>query len=144
MDEKDDNEQSAQPADSITKKKEAPLLLDPSVILLALAVVIALSAIYYFVFALPGIKREALEWEKEKYRRETAAKVSLEKQKQDKQALYNSCVEAAERDYWEYIKLNGRLESKDPETYSAPEYVWDTAQEIKKSAINSCGSKYGQ
>lgn len=144
MNENDDATQSNRPADGITGKKEPPLLLDPSVILLALAAVIAVSAIYYFVFALPGIKREALEWEKEKYRQEAAAKASMERERREKQARHDSCVEAAEKDYWEYIKLNGRLESKDPETYSAPEYVWDTAQEIRKSALNACTRKYGQ
>lgn len=119
-------------------------LLTPTNILLGLAALASLSIVYYFVFALPQIKRDALSWEKEKYKQEEEAKQAQEAQKAEMSAMYDICVGGAERDYWVYIKLNGQAIAKKPGTYSAPVYVWDAADRKKKAALDECYRQYRQ
>jgi len=136
--------------DSGETKRSSKFLnnLNSKTYLFFLLTIVALSIVYCFAFAIPGIKRDALEWEKEKYNREVSKKelqeseIALQKSQND--TLYNACVSDAEDSYWSYIKLNGRPIAKKAGAYSAPMYVWNAADKKKKAALDECYRQYRQ
>jgi hypothetical protein len=116
---------AAEKAANVRKK------IDPTLYLVALLTVLILSISYFFVFALPKMKRDQLAWEKEQYA-------------QDKQfrESFNKCVDAAEAEYESYIKLNGSPVAEQPGAYTASEYIWDTAEKRRSAALDECSRRY--
>lgn len=106
---------------------------DPTIYLLALVTVLVLSIAYFFVFALPKMQQDRLAWEKEKYSRQ-----------QQIAGSYESCVEAAEQEYEEYIKLNAAPVAGEAGAYSAPADVWEAADQRKRSALDDCSRRFGR
>jgi len=53
---------------------------------------------------------------------------------------YNWCVVGAEKDYWDFMKLNG-TENKDGSITALDKY-WDRAEKNKKEAVNNCYNRY--
>jgi len=54
-----------------------------------------------------------------------------------------SCLQAAEERYWDYIKLNGTPVPYKGDTYRAPQYIWDNARKDKKEAFDECYRRWG-
>lgn len=124
-------ETPAEKADAVVKGgRKFP---DVTVFLLVLLTILVLSIAYFFVFALPGIQRDRLAWEKEKYNRERHVKES-----------YEGCVEAAEREYRRYIELNATPVDKQAGAYSAPADVWEAADGRKQADLDQCSSRFGR
>jgi len=113
------------------KEKSFRKKIDPTWYLVALLTILVLSISYFFVFALPKMKRDQLAWEKE-----------LQAQQRQLRESYNKCVDAAEADYENYIKLNGAPVAGRPKSYSAPEYIWDAAEKTRKAALAECARRY--
>jgi hypothetical protein len=105
--------------------------IDPTLYLVALLTVLVLSISYFFVFALPKMKRDQLDWEKERYVQDKKFRES-----------FNKCVDAAEAEYESYIKLNGSPVAEQPGAYSAPEYIWDSAEKNRTAALEDCSRRY--
>jgi len=59
-------------------------------------------------------------------------------------ALRGICLGEADKDYWEYVKLNAMStrETDDGPVYTASQQVWDTAAENKKTATDECYRQY--
>lgn len=124
-------ETPAEKADAVVKGgRKYP---DVTVFLLALLTILVLSIAYFFVFALPGIQRDRLAWEKEKYNRQLQVAGS-----------YDGCVEAAEREYRRYIELNATPVDKQAGAYSAPADVWDAADGRKQADLDECSRRFGR
>lgn len=103
---------------------------------------------YYFVIALPSHNRAVLQFEREKFEQETAAKqrreAAAELDAELREGILESCTDAAEREYWFYVKLNGKpIPGKDG-TWTAPGHVWDSAQKKKVDALAECHRKHGR
>ena len=105
--------------------------LDPTIFLVVLLAILVLSISYFFVIALPAMKRDQLGLEKAKY-----------VQEKELQQSYVKCVEDAEEEYESYVKLNGRPVEKQPGAYSAPEYIWQTADKTRNTALDQCSRQY--
>jgi hypothetical protein len=105
--------------------------LDPTIFLVALLTILVLSISYFFVFALPKMKRDQLGLEKAKYDQEKKLQES-----------YVQCVDAAEEEYESYIKLNGTPVGKAPGAYSAPEYIWQKADKNRNAALDECSRHF--
>jgi hypothetical protein len=104
---------------------------DSTSFLVAILTILVLSLSYFFVFALPKMKRDQLTLEKAKY-----------DQEKELQESYVKCVDAAEDEYESYIKLNGHPVDKQPGAYSAPEYIWQTADKNRNAAIEECSRHF--
>jgi hypothetical protein len=105
--------------------------LDPTIFLVAILAILVLSISYFFVFALPKMKQDQLTLEKAKYDHE-----------KELQESYIKCVDAAEDEYESYVKLNGSPVAKQPGAYSAPEYIWKTADENRNAALEACSRHF--
>jgi hypothetical protein len=77
------------------------------------------------------MKRDQLELEQAKY-----------SQEKELQESYAQCVDAAEEEYESYIRLNGSQVGKQPGAYSAPEHIWQTADQNRNAAIDECSRNY--
>jgi hypothetical protein len=54
-----------------------------------------------------------------------------------------SCVEIdADAAYWNYVHLNARKGAND--TWSGPQYMWETARKMKLDKIEECKLLYGK
>ncbi|MGA7827917.1 MAG: hypothetical protein WCA04_09665 [Geobacteraceae bacterium] len=104
---------------------------DPTFYLVALLTILVLSISYFFVFALPKMKQDQLRLEKAKYEQEKKLQES-----------YVQCVDAAEEDYENYVKLNGTPVKDQPGAYSASKYIWKTADENRNAAIDVCSRHF--
>lgn len=62
------------------------------------------------------------------------------KLKQDK--LYFDCMEAAEKKYWDFVKLNGREDPEKPGVWIAPQWVWEEARRMKEADLTECDRLY--
>jgi len=129
--ENDPKEQAEKAAENSEKEPASRKSFDPTIFLVGLLTILVLSISYFFVFALPAMKRDQLGLEKAKY-----------VQEQELQQSYVTCVEDAEEEYESYIKLNGRPVEKQPGAYSAPEYIWQTADKKRNTALDQCSRQY--
>ena len=73
-------------------------------LLLIRAIVLVGSISYYFAIALPAHNRRLLEFEREKYQGELAAKEAARVDAAVREQMLEQCSAAAENAYWEYIK----------------------------------------
>lgn len=63
---------------------------------------------------------------------------------QERQKNLESCVNVdAGVEYWNYIQLNGKPVTGKPGEYTAPQYVWDQAENRKKEKVGECKLLYG-
>jgi len=129
--ENDPKEQAEKAAENSEKEPASRKAFDPTIFLVGLLTILVLSIAYFFVFALPNLKRDQLELEQAKYAQEKELKES-----------YVQCVDAAEGEYENYIRLNGSPVEKQPGAYSAPEHIWQTADSTRKAAIDECSRNY--
>jgi hypothetical protein len=110
-------------------------------VLLILAVP-ALAIGYYFAIALPANQRAALEFEKQKYEAEKQDKSRKASDElianQSRKLEFDSCVEEADLEYWNYVKLNGKPIAGKPGAYNAPVTVWEVADKRKINAVAEC------
>ena len=129
--ENDPKEQAEKAPEKSEKEPVSRKSFDPTLFLVGLLTILVLSISYFFVFALPKMKRDQLGLEQAKY--------SQEKQLRE---TYAQCVDAAEEEYENYIRLNGSPVEKQPGAYSAPEYIWQTADRNRNAAIDECSRNY--
>jgi len=148
MSEDNDQPRRSESLNATVTKASPSTLLTPTNILLSLAAVIVLSIAYYFVIALPQIKRDALDWEKQKYNQEVSIKKAEEQriaeQKAQNETMLNLCINGAEETYISYVKLNGSPVKNEPGVYRATTYVWNEAAKKKKAALDECYRQYSQ
>jgi len=78
-------------------------------------------------------ENKVLELEREKEKKATEIENS-------NKLLINMCINEAEDSYWNYLELNGT--GKRDKGVTAPNYIWDTAKEDKKDAIDLCYKKF--
>jgi len=110
------------------------------------ASLVALSVSYYFSFSLPASNRERLQFEKdsaaaakaERDGKEAAASQAA----QDREGSFQLCSAAADVEYSSYVQLNGKEIPGKPGTYSAPSFVWSTAEKRKADALAECHRQY--
>jgi hypothetical protein len=115
--------------------------------ILALSVgMVALAVSYYFLVSLPASNRERLQFEKE-----TAAAAKTEHDNKEEAALQaaherevslETCSADADTTYWSYVKLNGKEIPGKAGTYSAPVFVWNTADKRKADALAECHRQF--
>jgi hypothetical protein len=130
--EENDPKEQAEKAPVISEKEPASRKsFDPTMYLVGLLTILVLSISYFFVFALPNMKRDQLGLEQAKY-----------SQGKDLRESYLKCVDAAEEEYESYIRLNGSPVEKQPGAYSAPEHIWQTADQNRNAAIDECSRNY--
>ena len=129
--ENDPKEQAEKAAENSEKEPASRKSFDPTIFLVGLLTLLVLSISYFFVFALPTMKRDQLGLEQAKYAQEKQLRES-----------YLQCVDAAEEEYENYIRLNGSPVEKQPGAYSAPEYIWQTADRNRNAAIDECSRNY--
>ncbi|MRR57204.1 MAG: hypothetical protein EG824_03175 [Deltaproteobacteria bacterium] len=128
---KEQAEKSGEKVDSIVQGgRKSP---DLTIFLLALLTILVLSISYFFVFALPKIQSDRLAWEKEQYNRQKELGES-----------YAKCVESAEEEYESYIRLNATPVDKQAGAYSAPEDVWQAADNRKQSELAECSRRFNR
>ena len=129
--ENDPKEQAEKAAENSEKEPASRKSFDPTIFLVGLLTILVLSISYFFVFALPSMKRDQLGLEQAKY-----------SQEKELQQSYVQCVEDAEEEYESYIKLNGQPVEKQTGAYSAPEYIWQTADKKRNTALDQCSRQY--
>jgi hypothetical protein len=116
--------------------------------LVALIAILTLAIAYYFVIALPANERAKLEFEREKFRALQSEKATREEDEKSQaelnQRLREACLDDAEKDYWDYVKLNGKPVPGKEGTYTASTFIWDAAAKRKKDAIAECQVRYGR
>lgn len=114
--------------------------------LLVLGTILVLSIAYYFVIALPSSEKARLDFERQKY--EEQKKEKREKEEKEKveaesrETQFQLCVDSAEQEYWNYVKLNGKPVPGKLSTYTAPMYVWNEAEKKKKESLAECHRRY--
>jgi hypothetical protein len=110
--------------------------------LLACALILTCSVSYYFVVALPSTNRMHFDLERQKYedaKTEKAQKAAAEEDAESKrQTKVLDCQVNADKEYWDYIKLNGKPVAGKLGTYSAPTSTWDQARKRKDDAYKEC------
>lgn len=89
------------------------------------------------IFPLSGI-----EFQKAEIERQQKEKEQQEQAASTRENLRQYCLQAADEEYWSYIKINGREDKKKPGVYWAPRHIWDTAQKKKKETIDYCFKQY--
>jgi hypothetical protein len=114
---------------------------------LALSVgIVAIAVSYYFLVSLPASNRERLQFEKD-----TASAAKAERDSEEQAAAQaaqgralslQQCSDEAETTYWSYVKLNGKEIPGKPGTYSAPMFVWNTADKRKADALAECHRQF--
>ena len=129
--ENDPKVQAEKAPENSEKEPASRKSFDPTIFLVGLLTLLVLSISYFFVFALPTMKRDQLGLEQAKYAQEKQLRES-----------YLQCVDAAEEEYENYIRLNGSPVEKQPGAYSAPEYIWQTADRNRNAAIDECSRNY--
>lgn len=105
----------------------------------------ALAISYYFGIALPANERAKLQFEKDKYAAEQAAKSAQNEERESARIQLQSCLDSADTEYWSYIKLNGTLVKGKEGTegaYSTPTFVLETADKRKQNALAECHRQY--
>ena len=127
----DPKEQAEKAPENSEKEPASRKSFDPTIFLVGLLTILVLSISYFFVFALPNMKRDQLGLEQAKYTQE-----------KELQESYVQCVDAAEEEYENYIRLNGSPVEKQPGAYSAPEHIWQTADRNRNAAIDECSRNY--
>ncbi len=56
----------------------------------------------------------------------------------DRREKLETCVtQDADAVYWDYVRLNGKPASGKADVYSAPQYVWNSAERQKKDKIDN-------
>lgn len=94
-----------------------------------------------------GSQREELEALKARVAALEAKLASREQGKSDSKIDLEICLLEANEKYWNYVKLNGRLDRRKStpgnEIWSAPTRIWDHAEEMKKNATEACRIRYG-
>ena len=106
----------------------------------------ALAVSYYFLVSLPASNRERLQVERDaaasaKGERDTKEQAALQAA-QDRDLSLQTCIRDADTTYWSYVKLNGKEIPGKAGTYSAPAFVWDTADKRKGDALAECHRQY--
>jgi len=129
--ENDLKEQAEKASEKSEKERSSRKSLDPTMYLVALLTILVFSISYFFVFAMPKMKKDQLGLENAKYTQE-----------KELQESYVKCVDAAEEEYESYVKLNGRPVGKQPGAYSAPEYIWQTADKNRSAALDECSRHF--
>jgi hypothetical protein len=129
--ENDPKEQAEKSPEKSEKEPASRKSFDPTLFLVGLLTLLVLSISYFFVFALPKMQRDQRGLEQAQY--------SQEKQLRES---YQQCVDAAEEEYENYVRLNGSPVEKQPGAYSAPEHIWQTADRNRSAAIDECSRNY--
>lgn len=80
-------------------------------------------------------KQQRLEIQAEQ-EKELNAKI----EKEQKENSLNLCIRFAEDAYWQYMRLNGK--EKGDGLITAPQYIWDNAEEEKQNEIDNCYKQY--
>jgi hypothetical protein len=110
------------------------------------AVLVALAISYYFLLSLPASNRERLQLEKDSAAAAKAERDSKEaaasQAAQDRERSFQFCSAAADMAYSSYVQLNGKEVPGKPGTYSAPSFVWNTAEKRKADALAECHRQY--
>lgn len=126
-----------------------------AIYLAALATIITLVVVYYFVIALPSTQRQRIQLERDKFKAaeaernskkqaESAERFRLLIANQERERALSVCLDDAEKQYWEYIKLNGGKPIKGKAgAFTAPQWVWDEAEKRRKSDKDECYRRYG-
>jgi len=95
-----------------------------------------------FAFVIYQENNRKMDIQEKKYKEEQATMIEKEKEKTLLiLSLYN-CIDEAEEEYKNYVKLNGV--DLGNEKYNASQYVWDNAQKNKDKAIEICKLKYSR
>jgi hypothetical protein len=69
---------------------------------------------------------------------------SKETEAKDRQSKLEKCVTVdADEAYWTYVRLNGKAVAGQPGVYTAPQYVWNSADRQKKDKMEECKLLYG-
>lgn len=121
-------------------------LIAPKNLVALSAGLVALAVSYYFLVSLPASNRERFQFEKDKAeaaqmerdKKEEAAKQAVE----DRRLAFQGCESDATTTYWEYVKLNGKAAPGKPGIYTAPMFVWNTADKRKADALAECHRQY--
>ena len=105
---------------------------------------ISLSFFYYLVIFLPQKERtrqaQQIREYNDKVRTEQEEKEKAEQAKSTNDFLLNICLDEAEKNYWNYMKLNGT--EKEDGTVWAQDKYWDRGEKNKKDEIANCYKKY--
>jgi hypothetical protein len=147
------NDEHTSQRETLPVNRPTSKLLSARNFLLVLATILVLSVAYYFVIALPAHNRLMLQLEREKFQKAQELKEKEELEKRTKEAsakaeaeqrtgVLNLCLNIAEEEYWNYIKLNGSEVKGKKGVYSAPTYVFDMAQKRKKEALDECHRRW--
>ncbi len=146
-----------------------PIVLKLRTVLFILAILVALGAIYHFTVTVPAHEEEMRRREKtlseinriemegrleeakinaedeaNKRIRDAEFKAEMQKIEDDlkERRRYLDCTEAAEKKYWDYVKLNrGKKDDSGGYTaggYTAPTWVWEEARKVRQAAIDGC------
>lgn len=120
-------------------------------LILPITIIVASLIIGGFYYVTQINKQESIERQKERdvdvkkmeieYKKEEAK--AAEEAKERNQRHYNICVQGAEREYWEYMEING-TKNENTETINAETRHWDTAEEKKKQDVEECFKRYKQ
>jgi len=106
---------------------------------------IILSAILFYL----GVKQYQgvqLQVQQAQRAREEQSKAQREKEdtakfnREFQQRQFSNCLDAADTDYWSYIKLNGVAQADG--SYRALQYVWDNGSKQRSEAKNECYRRY--
>jgi hypothetical protein len=116
-------------------------------ILLLCALLVAGSACYYLVFALPRATAARLEFEKQKYLNEQKIRESeQEKKEQEKlnsQMAHRSCDLKASEEYSDFISLNGTEAPSKKGIWTTPGWVRAEADRKRQTSLTSCLTALG-
>lgn len=99
-----------------------------------LLVAVASAVNYYFVLALPSVNEDRLQFEREEFQGEYKQAAAASEVRTD-------CNSEADAAYWDYVRLNATFDSA-KNAYTAQQYVWDQANEKKKTALDYCYRKH--
>jgi len=153
------------------------IVIKPKPVLLILAFLVVMGAIYYFTVAVPARNEKAKQAEEArlKIEAEEAARKRIDAEFEERRKIneaglkakiqqiemeriiaegkaiieseerkrYRDCLEAAEKEYWDYVKLNGGEEVRNkPGVYTAPTWVWDGARKKRQDALDACDREH--
>lgn len=95
-----------------------------------------------FAFVLYQENNRKMDIQEKKYKEEQATIIQKEKERAMLALALYKCIDLADVEYWNYVKLNGTDLGNGE--YRAFTRVWDNAQKRKDKAVEICKLKYSK
>ncbi len=118
--------------------KQNPILEKPQLLYAVIALLIGLL----FVGCYSYFRYQEISIKKQEQDHKEVEQLLVKNQEEHQERMRNICLLDAEKTYWDFVKLNGKIVPGQEGTYRMPQYQWDMADKKKKDASELCLKQY--